>query len=333
LENIFPATPENIVKAAKLLHSGCVVAFPTETVYGLGVDAFCPTAVRKVYRIKSRSPRNPLIIHLADIDEIDRVADPTLKQREQLKKLENFWPGPLTVVLPKSKSLGPEVCAGLSTVAIRIPSHPVALSLLNTSKLAIAAPSANRSLYVSSTLAEHVYDDLGSEVDMILDGGKSEIGLESTILSLVGESPRILRPGSLSRIELEATLGEAIEVESATTLKPEAPGMMPVHYSPNTPLYFVSEDNHWPIDSNPSCRLGLISFSSATTVSNQVVAAETLSSEGNMEEVASGLYAALRKLDKLHLDMILIDSCKQEGIGIAVMNRLLRAVHPSEDKS
>jgi len=331
LKNIFPAIPENIAKAAQLLQAGCVVAFPTETVYGLGVDAFCPTAVRKVYKIKSRSPKNPLIIHLAHIDEIERVADPTPRQREQLEKLKKFWPGPLTIVLPKSECLGPEVCAGLSTVAIRIPSHPVALSLLYTSKLAIAAPSANRSLYVSSTLAEHVYDDLGSEVDMILDGGKSQIGLESTILSLVGESPKILRPGAISRVELEASLGEEVEIESTPTLNPEAPGMMPVHYSPNTPLHFLSEDGHLPIEKNSSCRLGLISFSNSTTVSSQLVAVETLSSEGNLDEVAGGLYAALRKLDKLHLDMILIDSCQHEGIGLAVMNRLLRAVHPSED--
>lgn len=327
------ANREGILKACKILKDGGLVAFPTETVYGLGADAFSSESVKRIYQIKERSPRNPLIIHLADSSELLRVSAPNSRQQDQLNRLAPLWPGPLTVVLPKNKKLGVEVCAGLPTVAVRIPSHPVAQSLLKESGLAIAAPSANRSLYISPTTAEHVADDLGDQLDLILDGGPSTIGLESTILSLVEECPTILRPGSITQSEIENLLNEVVNLDPPNASDLKAPGMMAVHYSPTTPLYFIEELKQTSLLEQKNQRWGFISFAGDIPQSENIVITEQLSLTGDSSEIATGLYGALRKFDKLHLDMILIDSCKQEGLGLAVMNRLLKAVHSRVGKA
>jgi L-threonylcarbamoyladenylate synthase len=233
-----------VEEAAIALRNGALVAFPTETVYGLGANALLPEAVRQIYQIKGRPASNPVIVHLSDPNQIGDVA--VVPQDSQLRsrvdKLLHFWPGPLTLVLPRNPVFPSIVSAETGSIAIRIPNHPIALSLINKAGVPIAAPSANRSSKLSPTTAEHVRSTFGPELTYILDGGPSVVGLESTVVSLIEDSVRILRPGSITQNMLEDALLERVErcgPDGPTA--PISPGLLPLHYAPQTALGLTSE--------------------------------------------------------------------------------------------
>ncbi len=346
---ILKPTPAHITKAAILLKGGDLVSFPTETVYGLGADATNEEAVRKIFTVKGRPSYDPLIVHVADPDAIEEfvdLSDDSIRERFDLLKV--LWPGPLSIILPlilplkgkaknKAKNkIAPSVTAGLKTVAFRIPSHPVALDLLREVGLPIAAPSANQFSYVSPTKAQHVYDSLGDKVSIILDGGSCSVGIESTVLSICNKQPMLLRPGAVTKVELENLIGDIIyfapdksrsqKIDGTTSLPTPlpSPGMLDKHYSPKTKLLLKSDVN---IDEMPN-RVGLISFSNDTDLkSSKIITTKTLTISSSLEEIATSLYEAIRDLDKLGLDLILIDSCSDVGLGQAIMDRITRAVH------
>jgi L-threonylcarbamoyladenylate synthase len=311
------ADPAALREAASVLRRGGLVAFPTETVYGLGADAFNPIAVARVFEAKARPFFDPLIVHLASEGDLARVSpseDPRVRALGA-----RFWPGPLTLVLPRRPEVPDLVTAGLETVAVRVPAHPAALALIAASGTAIAAPSANPFGYVSPTTARHVAELLGGAVDLVLEGGPCSVGVESTILSLVGEVPLILRPGGLAREALEEALGLSLEV-AAPTKRPLAPGQLSRHYATRTPLRLLPG----PAGARPpeAGRVGLLAWSAP---SPGYAAVEVLSPDGSKEEAAAGLFAALRRLDAAGLDLILAEPCNEAGIGHAIMDRLRRA--------
>lgn len=324
-----PISQDNITRAAELLSQGELVAFPTETVYGLGADARNDTAVKHIFQVKGRLANNPLIVHVADVESalrvvsIDRSFSP-VEVRRRFDALATLWPGPLSVVLPKNSAIAPSVAAGGDSVAVRIPSHPIALQLLRAFGGPVAAPSANRSLYVSPTTAQHVRDDLGDEVSLIIDGGACQVGVESTVLSLLEETPQILRPGAITIQQLETVLGVPVQAASRSQNKNApllSPGMLAKHYSPHTPVLLRSAiTTTTPLPE----RVGAILFSpGALPFSTAEI--RILSATGDLAEIAASLFAALRELDKANLNLIVVDTCPPAGLGEAIMDRLLRA--------
>ncbi|QEF96100.1 Threonylcarbamoyl-AMP synthase [Stieleria maiorica] len=332
------ASAASIAEAAKLLADGQLVGVPTETVYGLAADATNPVAVRKIFQAKGRPANNPLIIHVESdqsarrwvrVDAPDWLAD-------QWQRAATFWPGPLTVVVPRSADVVDEVTAGAPTVAVRVPSHPVMRALLAACDFPIAAPSANPSNYVSPTSAEHVRQGLGDKVAMILDGGECQCGLESTIIRLRSDGVELLRPGSISVEQLRNTFGTVI-VPEATPKNPPAdgshqtappaampaPGMLAKHYSPTKPLRLV--ENWQPGEIEPA-RVARITFA---PLSETDAAAfgwyRSLSQSGDLHEVARNLFTAIRQADATQCELIVIDRCDRIGIGRAIMDRIDRA--------
>lgn len=319
-----------IQHAALLLRDGKLVAFPTETVYGLGADATNPRAIRRVFEVKGRPSTNPLIVHLPSYPELLRYIDfnrsknPELLRR-RLDALAPLWPGPLSVVVPRVEAICAEGCAGSDTVALRIPRHNIALQLLAACQRPIAAPSANPSMYISPTTAQHVRDNLGHSIDYILDGGPCDVGVESTVVSLLEEIPRILRPGAITSEMLQELLGCEVEdftKRSSTDASPLlSPGMLEKHYSPHTPV--ILRDNLQGSAPLPA-RVGVIRFSNAID-SIRAVETRTLSATGDLHEIACNLFSALRDFDHMKLDLIVVDTCEPIGLGAAIMDRLLRA--------
>ncbi len=307
-----------IYRAAEIIKKGGIVAFPTETVYGLGADAFNAFAVARVFEVKGRPYFDPLIVHIASPDNIEKLVQEIPSSAKKL--MERFWPGPLTVVLLKGKDVPDIVTAGLPTVAIRIPSHPVALSLIKESKCPIAAPSANPFGYLSPTTAEHVREQLGNRVDLILDGGPCQVGVESTIISFLEGRPRLLRPGGVPLEEVESIIGR-VEVNQ-TEDKPSAPGMLPRHYAPRTPI--VLDWNEENIELYKDKNIGLLAFQEKRS-HLRFSHTEILSKKGDLREAAANLFAAIRRLDALNLDLILAGPIPEIGLGRAIMDRLRRA--------
>lgn len=331
-----PASAEAIQQAAEHLAAGRLVAVPTETVYGLGADATNPQAVANIFRAKGRPSTNPLILHVASPEAAspwvrltDSAGQPIPWLQQQWECTATFWPGPLTVVVPKSNAVADGVTAGADTVAIRVPNHPVMLSLLQTCPFPIAAPSANRSNYISPTRAEHVLAALADQVAMILDGGDCRCGLESTIIRLAAEGVELLRPGAIPIESLETVFGP-VRVPMATdstegnvTAVMAAPGMMRKHYSPAKPMYPVGVSESLPVAIH---RVGRIAFAPlADDQASRYAWIATLSEKGDLEEVARNLYGALRLADAADCDAILIDVCERTGIGRAIMDRIDRA--------
>jgi L-threonylcarbamoyladenylate synthase len=316
------ASPAAIDRAVHLLHQGECVGFPTETVYGLGAAALNPVAVQKIYSLKGRPSTNPLIIHLAEAEALSSVAVVT-GRTEELKKLLPLWPGPLTVVLPKQSVIPSIVTGGGDSVAVRIPAHPIAQRLLRAAKIPIAAPSANRSQHVSPTSAQHVWDEFGESLSLILDGGPCQVGIESTVLSLVDEVPRILRPGSITVEQLTAILGrvETVAIPLSSEGPMPAPGMTALHYAPTTPSRLWSSGEPLP----NTGRWGFIGVSSKQPFPAGATVARSLSSEGDLNQVAQNLFHVLRELDQYGLDELIIERCSEVGIGVAIMDRLRRA--------
>ena len=317
---VWPASdPESIRFAAEIIRGGGLVAFPTETVYGLGANALNPDAVARIFEVKQRPSFDPLIVHIATRASLDRLVETISLGDHRL--MDVFWPGPLTLVLPKREIVPDIVTAGLSTVAIRMPAHPVAQALIREAGVPIAAPSANLFGYVSPTCAQHVLDGLGDHVDLILDGGPCQIGVESTIVSMVGTWTELLRPGSVTLAELREVIGPVVRAAASQTVV--APGQLPRHYATRTPVTILAAQGVRPVVHGHE-RAGLLAMSPLGQADERFCAIEVLSAAGDLREAARHLFAALRRLDTLGLDRLYAEPCDEQGLGLAIMDRLRR---------
>jgi L-threonylcarbamoyladenylate synthase len=316
---LYPENTEFIRKAAEIIKRGGIVAFPTETVYGLGADLFNPLAVARIFEVKRRPSFDPLIVHVAHPADVEKLVREIPSDAKKL--IEKFWPGPLTVVLLKTENVPDIVTAGLPTVAVRMPNHPMALSLIEQANCPIAAPSANPFGRLSPTTAEHVREQLGDQIDFILDGGACEVGVESTIVSFYEKKPVLLRPGGVPLEEIESIIGE-VEPGSLGGERPPAPGMLPRHYAPRTPIILGWSKKDF--DSYRNKKIGLLAFQEPDN-SPQFQHIEVLSKNGDIREAAANLFSAIRRLDALHLDLILAEAVPEVGLGRAIMDRLHRA--------
>ncbi|MFI3184447.1 MAG: L-threonylcarbamoyladenylate synthase [Methylococcaceae bacterium] len=318
------ADANTMAYAADLLRQGRLVAFPTETVYGLGADASNPDAVAAIFKAKGRPADHPLIVHIADIDSLGAWASTV--PDTALKLATHFWPGPLTMILNKQSHVSLAVTGGQQTVGIRIPNHPVALALLKSFGGGIAAPSANRFCRISPTQAAHVYEELGNSVDMILDGGACQVGVESTIIDLSGNRPKLLRPGKITSQEIADILN--IDITLAHSSKPtkiRAPGMLEVHYAPSTPAMLCPAEQlpdriRRLQTSGKKC--GLLSCLLEITQTSQL---RVLRLPEHADGYAQRFYAALRELDSLQLDLILVEQPLQTEPWQAINDRLRKA--------
>lgn len=316
--NLVKANNESIKQAAEIIKKGGLVAFPTETVYGLGADALNPIAVAKIFEAKKRPSFNPLIMHIAKKDWLNRYTNYSDKRIDKL--VEKFWPGPLTLVLPKKENVPDIVTSGNPTVAIRMPNHEVALQLIDECGTPLAAPSANKFGHLSPTTAKHVYKYLGDKVDLILDGGKSAVGVESTIIQYYENNFYMLRFGGITKEDIENEIGE-IKSGKIDVNKPNAPGQLPFHYSPNTPLHFYDEKL---LESGK--KIGAVFFQKKKSNWNFAVE-KILSVNGDLREAASNLFLYLHEMEKEGLDFILIEPVEEKGLGRAIMDRLRKATY------
>ena len=316
-----------IKDAASYIKNGHVVAFPTETVYGLGADATNETAISKIFKAKGRPQDNPLIVHVATKAQLENLVTKLPSKVSIL--IDQFSPGALTYILPSNGKCAVNVTAGLATVAVRIPDHPVALRLLKEADVPIAAPSANLSGKPSPTTAEHVWHDLNGKIAGIIDSGPTGIGLESTVIDCTGDIPVILRPGGITVDQLRATVGD-VTLDPALinkVEKPKSPGMKYKHYAPEVPLWIVDGDvakiQHWiNYEKNNGKRVGVLVHSNLV----EHLHADHIIDLGNTsEEIASGLYTALRTFQKGSVDLIICEAFPEHGIGQAIMNRLKKA--------
>lgn len=312
---VLQADGDAIAAAAACLKAGGLVAFPTETVYGLGADAGNGEAVARLYAAKGRPAFNPLIAHVADTKAARAIAT---FDAAAARLAEAFWPGPLTLVLPKQPDCGVAdlALAGLDSVAVRVPSHPVALALLKAFNGAVVAPSANRSGHVSPTSAAHVLGDLRGRIDLVLDAGPCTVGVESTIVSCLGE-PTLLRPGGLPREQIERVLGKPLAVPVTADDAPLAPGMLASHYAPKARLRL---DSLAPHEGEALLAFGPAPEYSGTTLN--------LSPRGDLIEAAANLFSHLRALDASGAKCIAVMSIPQNGLGDAINDRLARAAAP-----
>lgn len=320
------ARQQAIRRAAEIIRTGGLVAFPTETVYGLGGDALNPEAVAKIFAVKRRPRFDPLIVHVSNPAMLDRLVATVSNGAQRL--IEEFWPGPLTVLFPKRPIVPDLITNGLPTVAIRCPAHPVALALIKEACTPVAAPSANPFGYISPTMAQHVADGLGKNVDMILDGGPCPIGVESTIVSLLGPRPVLLRPGSIAVDRLEAALGMTIE-PAPTTSAPLSPGRLTRHYAPRTSVTLLTSSSEFP-ELLETERVGLLAVTPPTSLDSRFTVVAILSESGDLAEAAHRLFATLRRLDDLGLDRLYIVPCEERGLGAAIMDRLRRCAAPAD---
>jgi L-threonylcarbamoyladenylate synthase len=319
-----------VVDAARFLQENEVVALPTETVYGLGGNAKSDVAVEKIFAAKGRPSDNPLIIHIADKMQLTAFVAEIPKKAEIL--MERFWPGPLTIIFKKKDGvLSDKATAGLETVAVRMPDHPVALALLKKCQLPIAAPSANSSGKPSPTNAQHVMEDLNGKIAGVLDGGSTGVGVESTVLDCTEEIPVILRPGGVTKEQLEAVVGE-VHLDRALideASKPKAPGMKYQHYAPNAPLYLVNGSKSFlqgliEERQRDGLRVGVL----ATEESVEYYQADVTIACGKrdeLESVAAALYETLRSFNQEKVDIIFSEIFPNTGVGHAIMNRLQKA--------
>lgn len=327
---------EGLERAAKIIREGGLVAFPTETVYGLGGDALNADSARRIYEAKGRPSDNPLIVHIAELSDLKLYAREVPKQALELARA--YWPGPMTLVLKKTKLIPDETSGGLDTVAIRMPSNRIALELIRRSETAIAAPSANLSGRPSPTCAEHVREDLDGRIDMIIDGGSSTIGLESTIIDFSEGSPILLRPGAIDQEMLRAVIGEvkkdpALSGRPDEKARPKAPGMKYRHYAPKAEITIVNGSKEAVIktigffaerDMLRGRRVGIIATKeTADFYPFGIVCA--VGSREDEKSIAHNLFSVLRGFDEKQVDVIYSESFSQEGLGEAVMNRLLKA--------
>ncbi|MFE5326768.1 L-threonylcarbamoyladenylate synthase [Embleya sp. NPDC056575] len=319
------ASIDDIEKAAAVLRAGGLVALPTETVYGLGADAEDPAAVARIFQVKGRPPSHPLIVHIGGAEHLDDwVRDVPATAR---LLAEHFWPGPLTLVLRRGGRVPLEATGGLETVAVRVPDHPVALALLATFGGGVTAPSANRFGRVSPTTADDVRAEFGEAVDFVLDGGPCEVGVESTIVDVTGDVPSILRPGGVTREDLEAVLGFPLAVPSTSPIP--VPGRHPSHYAPQARVVLVEPEKivtEAELARDLGHRVGV--FLPASLTGTQVKAHAVVAVPASTAAYARGLYGFLRQLDRQGCDLIIASLPEEEGLGLAIANRLRRAAGP-----
>ncbi len=331
ITQLLPATPENISQAAETLKRGGLVAFPTETVYGLGANALDAAAVARIFAAKARPAADPLIVHLRGIDQLGRVVRAVPAAARTLA--ETFWPGPLTLVLPKQPAVPPSVTSGLDTVAVRVPDHPVALALLRATDLPIAAPSANRFGHTSPTAAQHVWHDLHGRIEIILDGGAAPLGVESTVVDAATSPARILRPGGITREMIEAVIGPVAVLSGAAQEGHglPSPGLLEKHYAPRAEMVFFR---------GQAAGRALAAEAAAAHAAGRRVGALVLDDDAgelaqagalvyrlgaDLGSIARHLYAGLRWLDAQGVDVILCRDFGAGGLGLAIRDRLTRA--------
>ena len=333
MELLQAKNPNHISKAARILADGGIGAFPTETVYGLGGDALDLNTVARIFEAKGRPIFDPLIVHVSDIRQVERICRKIPKEAKHLMK--RFWPGPLTFILPKKEIVPDLVTAGLDTVAVRMPQHPVARKLLKMVKTPLAAPSANRFGSVSATDGKAAFDELLGKIDFVLDAGPCSVGIESTIVKITKKSCEILRPGGIPIEQLRKVLGRKRIIQVKQRLY-EAPGQLKTHYATRTPLIYLNEsiekvlpklerlETQYKHRRIPFPRLGFLGLRShpKTRFFRKVL---TLSPEGNLTQAASQLFQAMRRLDREQLTFIIAEKAPNEGLGLAIQDRLERA--------
>lgn len=311
----------SISEAAGCLRAGKLVAFPTETVYGLGANALDAGAVARVFEAKNRPHFDPLIVHIADEAWLPRLV---IEIPPAARKLaEAFWPGPLTLVLPKTDLIPDLVTSGLPGVAVRMPSHPMARQLLRETDLPVAAPSANPFGQLSPTTAQHVAETLGERIDLILDGGPCEVGVESTVVQVQADGAVLLRQGGITQEDIERIIGSIAVRSSSSSGAAPAPGMLDQHYAPRTPLRLYEEVQ--PADLSGRRVGALLLAPRPLPVAAEAV--EVLTEQGDLKIAAAGFFAALRRLDRLKLDVIIAWPFPDTGLGRALNDRLRRACH------
>lgn len=321
-----------IKQAARVLGQGNLVVFPTETVYGIGADVFNKKAVAKIFTTKQRPADNPLIVHIAQMSDLKKLARSVSPLAEKVAK--KFWPGPLTLILPKKKNVPKIVTGDTDTVAVRMPDHPVALALIKVAKSPIAAPSANLSGKPSATDALHAVSDFGDKIEVYLDSGPAKIGLESTVLDITVDPPEILRHGAITKEILQKFLGKVVEYKHHPTGKVRSPGMKYRHYAPNARLVLVKGSQKEIVKKvralikkfkKTGKKVGVIGSKETAMYYKDADCVAILSNQRNLKMAAHKLFRALRKFDDENMDIIISEIFPEQGIGRAVMNRLERA--------
>ncbi|MER8062026.1 MULTISPECIES: L-threonylcarbamoyladenylate synthase [unclassified Streptomyces] len=319
------ASTSDIEQAAGVLRAGGLVALPTETVYGLGADAEDPAAVARIFQVKGRPPTHPLIVHIGHADLLDEWVEDVPAAARLLA--EHLWPGPLTLVLRRGRRVPLEATGGLDTVAVRVPDHPVALALLDAFGGGVTAPSANRFGSVSPTTTDHVRAELGDAVDFVLEGGPCAVGVESTIVDVTGDTPSILRPGGVTREELEAVVGRPLDVPSSSRVR--VPGQHPSHYAPRARVVLVEPEKvlaEAELAQESGHRVGVFLPSSSAGAVVKVHAMVPV--PRSAAAYARELYGFLRGFDEQGCDLIFASLPAEEGLGLAIANRLRRAAGP-----
>lgn len=311
---------KDINKAKNILLKNELIAIPTETVYGLAGNAYSDTAIRKIFELKKRPLLNPLIVHLKSASCIHEVASEI--PEIGLKLIDQFWPGPLTLILKKQKHISDLITAGKDTVAVRVPNHPLTLALLNELEFPLTAPSANPFGSISPTSAEHVFSYFGKEIEAILDGGQCEKGLESTIIGFENENPILYRHGAISMEEIEKVTGY-LGIYTNNNISPNAPGMLSRHYAPNTDTYLTNNVSAL-LNQFEGIKIGLLVFNMEIQ-NNKIIYQEVLSKTGDLNEAAKNLYAAMHRLDNCKLDLIIIEKLPDIGLGKTINDKLTRA--------
>lgn len=315
---------KDISKAVALLNNEELVAIPTETVYGLAGNIYSEKAIQSIFETKERPFFNPLIVHIPSVDYLDTIVSYVPEKAKLLA--DKFWPGSLTLVLPKKDTIPDLITAGKATVAVRVPNHPVTLELLKQLEFPLAAPSANPFNRISPTTAQHVEGYFKDKIDMVLDGGACKNGIESTIIGFEDDEPIIYRLGSIS-IEAIATVAGKISIKNKKEQNPEAPGMLDKHYAPSTPTV-LSDDISEELKKHPNKRVGILSFK--TSFENHAIQHQIIvSAKGDLSEATSKLYNALHELDSLDLDIIIAEIFPDFGLGKSINDRLQRAAHAS----
>lgn len=328
---ILKPTDANLRRAAEALIKGMLVAFPTETVYGLGGNAYDAAVLARIFAAKGRPTFDPLIVHVASIPAVDNIADlsalPPVSADTARAFMAAFWPGPMTLILPKRPCVPDLATSGLPTVAVRFPNHPVARSLIELSTGAVAAPSANPFGYLSPTRARHVADQLGDKVDIILDGGRCSVGVESTVVDMTGSSPLILRPGGLA-LERLKTVAPDTAVLDRTDPKPKAPGQLKSHYAPRRALRLVEFGRL--AEAHPEGKAAAVFFDGASrlragSAAERFADVRVLTEAGDVTEAAANLFDLLHELDQGDYDELWAERVPEEGIGAAINDRLYKA--------
>lgn len=322
-ETLSAENPRALLRAVELLRAGEVVALPTETVYGLAADALNPLAVAKIFEAKERPAFDPLICHLPDLDWLPRLTRVTEDASSELvvALIRRFWPGPLTLVLPKSARVPDIVTSGLPHVALRMSANPAFQAIARKFNRPLAAPSANRFGRISPTTAEHVVAELDKRIQLVVDGGPTNHGLESTIVAIRQNALHILRSGPVMR---EALAEFAPIAESAAPAMPEVPGQLQSHYAPRTAMQLLSATSPAPL--SPEMRIGILAWQALPA--GDFAAHEVLSAKGDLREAAATLFAKMRRLDEAGLDLILAHPVPETGLGVAIMDRLRKACAP-----